>query len=79
MDSKTLDKQKMATSHTKAAEHHKKAAEHHLEAAKHHEAGNHEKASAAAHLAHGHTCCAKEHAAKSAKHCAGIACDKDHA
>ena len=78
MDSKTIDKQKMAACHTKAAEHHKKAADHHLEAAKHHEAGNHEKACAAAHLADGHTFTAKEHAAKSAKHSAGIPCDKDH-
>ena len=72
MDSKTIDKQEMAACHTKAAEHHTKAAEHH-------KAGNHEKASAAAHLAHGHACSAKEHTAKSAKHCAGIPRDKDHA
>lgn len=79
MDSKTIDKQEMAACHTKAAEHHTKAAEHHTKAAEHHKAGNHEKASAAAHLAHGHACSAKEHTAKSAKHCAGIPRDKDHA
>lgn len=64
-----MDKQKVASLHTKAAEHHKKAAEHHLEAAKHHETGNQEKANSAAHIAHGHTCAAKEHATEAAKNC----------
>lgn len=76
MENKTMDKQKMVGCHTKAAEHHKKAADHHLEAAKHLEAGNHEKALSSAHMAHGHTCYAAEHATEASKCCAGIECKK---
>jgi hypothetical protein len=71
----TMDKQKMAQCHKQAAQHLEKAAKCHQEAAKHHEAGDHEKASCEAHKAHGHACCAKEHAAEAAKCCAGIKCE----
>jgi hypothetical protein len=40
----TMDKQKLAKSHTEAAQHHEKAAKHHQEAAKHQETGDHVKA-----------------------------------
>lgn len=70
MDTTAMDKQKMTTSHKKAAEHHENAADHHREAVKHLEAGNHEKALSSAHVAHGHTCCAVEHATEASKHCA---------
>jgi hypothetical protein len=73
MDS-SMDKQKMAQCHTKAAQHLEEASKCHHEAAKHQAAGDHEKASFAAHKAHGHACCAKEHAAEAAKCCAGIQC-----
>ncbi len=64
-----MEKQAMADHHKKAAQHHEKAAHCHQQAADHYSAGNHEKAACEAHKAHGHTCCALEHAAEASKCC----------
>lgn len=64
-----MDKQKAAEHHKMACNHHEKAAHCHKEAANHHATGNHEKAVYEAHMAHGHTCCALEHASEAAKCC----------
>jgi hypothetical protein len=65
----TMDKQVMAEHHKNAAMHHGKASQCHSEAATHCAAGNHEKAAVEATKAHGHTCCALEHAKEASKCC----------
>lgn len=49
------EKTQTIANHKLAATHHEEAAKHHLDAAKHHEAGNHDKASASAIKANGHS------------------------
>ncbi len=72
MDTRPLDKQKLATQHTDAARNFEQAAKHHHDAAKHHQDGVHEKAATSAHMAHGHACHAHEQAKQASKHYAGI-------
>ena len=56
-----------AEDHRKAAEQFAYAAQHHTEAATHYEAGRHEQAAREAHLTHGHSLTASNHAAEAAR------------
>ncbi len=53
--------------HSQAAESHEKAAKHHRDAAKLDEAGDHQGAAHSAHIAHGYSVSAMEHAAGASK------------